>query len=129
MLVPEYRHKKKLDVVWCGPYKVFEVLKKGENVRLDNPAPFNGLSVFNRDTIKPCIHQEEQPLWEFPMPPVKTGASPGLVKILARRRVGSRKPCIASNRPSPPEHHGRTSSILTRRMAMATTMVTLQKPL
>ena len=28
---------------------------------------------------------------EFPMPPLKTGASPRLVKILARRRVGSKK--------------------------------------
>ena len=30
-------------------------------------------------------------MWEIPMPPVKTGASPRLVKILARRRVGSKK--------------------------------------
>ena len=28
----------------------------------------------------------------FPMPPVKTGASPRLVKILARPRIGSGKP-------------------------------------
>ena len=40
VLVPEYRHKGKLDVVWCGPYKVLEVLNKGENVKLDIPAPF-----------------------------------------------------------------------------------------
>ena len=31
-LVPEYPHKRKLEVVWCGPYKVLEVLNKGENV-------------------------------------------------------------------------------------------------
>ena len=30
-------------------------------------------------------------MWEFPMPPVKTGDSPRLVKILARCRVGSKK--------------------------------------
>ena len=42
MLVPEYRHKGKLDVVWCDPYKVLEVLKKGENVKLDIPAPSMG---------------------------------------------------------------------------------------
>ena len=35
VLGPEYRHKEKLDVVWCGPYKVLEVLNKGENVKLD----------------------------------------------------------------------------------------------
>ena len=27
--VPEYRQKGKLDVVWCGPYKVLEVINKG----------------------------------------------------------------------------------------------------
>ena len=32
VLVPEYQHKGKLDVVWCGPCKVLEVLNKGENV-------------------------------------------------------------------------------------------------
>ena len=53
MLVPEYRHKGKLDVVWCGPYKVLEVLNKFENVKLDIPAPFDGLRVLNRDSIKP----------------------------------------------------------------------------
>ena len=84
-LVPEYRHNGKLDVVWCGPYKVLEVLNKGENVKLDIPAPFDGLRVFNRDSIKPYIHREGQPVWEFLMPPVKTGDSPRLVKILARR--------------------------------------------
>ena len=50
--LPEYRHKGKLDVVWCGPYKVLEVLNKGENVKLDIPAPFDGLRVFDRDSIK-----------------------------------------------------------------------------
>ena len=30
-------------------------------------------------------------MWEFPMPPVKTRASPRLVEILARRPVGSKK--------------------------------------
>ena len=80
-----------VDVVWCDPYKVLEVLNKGENVKLDIPAPFDGLRVFNRDSIKPYVHREGQPVWEFPMPAVKTGESPRLVKILARRRVGSRK--------------------------------------
>ena len=46
VLVPEYRHEGKLDVVWCGPYKVLEVLNKVENVKLDIPAPFDGLRVF-----------------------------------------------------------------------------------
>ena len=91
MLVPEYQHKGKLDVVWCGPYTVLEVLNKGEDVKLDIPVPFDGLRVFNRDSIKPHIQREGQPVWEFPMPPVKTGASFRLVKILARRRVGSTK--------------------------------------
>ena len=45
VLVPEYRHKGKLDVVWYGPYKVLEVLNKGENVKLDILAPFNELRV------------------------------------------------------------------------------------
>ena len=91
VLVPEYPDKGKLDVVWCGPYKVREVLNKGENVKLDIPAPLDRLRVFNRDSIKPYVHREGQPVWEFTMPPVKTGESPRLVKILARRRVGSRK--------------------------------------
>ena len=30
-------------------------------------------------------------MWEFPTPSVKTGDSPRLVKILARRRVKSKK--------------------------------------
>ena len=60
VLVPEDRHKGKLDVVWCGPYKVLEVLNKGENVKLDISAPFDGLRVFNRDSIKPNIHWEGQ---------------------------------------------------------------------
>ena len=42
VLVPEYRHKGKPDVVWCSPYKILEVLNKGENVKLDIPAPFDG---------------------------------------------------------------------------------------
>ena len=53
VLVPEYRHKGKLDVVWCGPYKVLQVLNKAENVKLDIPATFDGLRVFNRDSMKP----------------------------------------------------------------------------
>ena len=52
VLVPQYRHKGKLDVIWCGPYKVLEVLSKGENVKMDIPARFNGLRVFNRDSIE-----------------------------------------------------------------------------
>ena len=32
-------------------------------------------------------------MWEFPMPSAKTGDSPRLVKILARRPVGSKKRC------------------------------------
>ena len=91
VLVPEYQHKGKLDVVRCGEYKVLEVLNKGENVNLDIPAPFDGLRVFNRGSIKPYIHREGQTVWEFPKPPVKTGASPRLVKIPARGRVGSKK--------------------------------------
>ena len=46
VLVPEYRNKGKLEVVWCGPYKVLKVLNKGKNVKLDIPAPFDGLRVF-----------------------------------------------------------------------------------
>ena len=42
VLVPEYRHKEELDVVWCGPYKVLELLYKAENLKLDIPAPFDG---------------------------------------------------------------------------------------
>ena len=90
VFLPEYRHKGKLDVVCCDPYKVLEVVNKGGKVKLDIPAPFHGLRVFNRDSIKPWIHREGQPVWEFLMPPVKTGASRPLVKILARRRVGSK---------------------------------------
>ena len=63
-------------VVWCGPYKVLEVLNRGENVKLTIPAPFNRLRVFNRISIKPYIHGEGQQLWDFLMPAVKTGASP-----------------------------------------------------
>ena len=87
VLVPQHQHKGKLGVVCCGPYKVLKVLKKGVNVGLDIPGSLYGL----RDSIKPYIHREGQPVWEFPMPPVKTGASPRLVKVLARRRVGSEK--------------------------------------
>ena len=76
-----------MNVVWCGPYKVLEVLNKGENVKLDIPAPFHGLRVFNRDRIKPYIYRKGQPVWELPMPPVKTEASPQLVKIMSRRRT------------------------------------------
>ena len=61
VLVPEYRHKGKLDAVWCGPYKVLQVLNRGENVELDIPAPFDGMAVFNLDSIKPYIHPEGQP--------------------------------------------------------------------
>ena len=91
VLVPEYRHKGKLNVVWGGPYKVLEVPNKGENLKRDIPAPFDGLRVFNRDSIKPHIHWEGKPVWRFPMPHVKTGASPRLVRILARGRVDSKK--------------------------------------
>ena len=56
-----------------------------------SPTPFDGLCVFNRDSSKPYIHRKGQPVWEYPMPPVKTGASRRLVKILARRQVGSKK--------------------------------------
>ena len=91
MLVPEYRHKAKLDVVWCGLYKVLEVLNKGKNLKLDIPAFFDGLRIFFRNSIKPYISWEGQQVWEFRMPPVKTGASPRLFKILARHRVGSKK--------------------------------------
>ena len=85
VLVPEYRHKGKLDVVWRGPYKILEGLNKGENVKLDMPALFDGLRVFNRDSIKPYIHREGQPVWEFQMPFVESRESPRLVRILGRR--------------------------------------------
>ena len=62
VLVPEYPHKGKLDVVWCGPYKVLEVLNKGKNVKLNITAPFDALRVFNRDSIKPHIHREGHPV-------------------------------------------------------------------
>ena len=52
VLVPEYRHKRKLDAVWCRPYKVSEVFNKGEKVKLGIPASFDGLWVFNRDNIR-----------------------------------------------------------------------------
>ena len=91
VLLPEYQHEGKLDVFCCGPYKVLEVLNKGEKVKLDIPAPSDRLLVFDRDSIKLYMHQEGQPVWEFPMSPVQTGASPRLIKILARRRVGSKK--------------------------------------
>ena len=48
--------KDKADVVWCGPYKVVQVLDKGENVTLDIPALFDGCHIFHRDSIKPYIH-------------------------------------------------------------------------
>ena len=91
VLVPEYRHKGKLGVVWFGPYKVVQVLNKGENVKLDIPAPFDRLRIFRCDSIKPYIHRGGQPVWDFPMPPVKTGASSRLLKILPRPQVGSKK--------------------------------------
>ena len=91
MLVSEYRHRGKRDVVLCGPYKVLEVLNKGENIKLDIPAPFDEFRVLNRDSIKPYIWREGQPVWEFPMPPVRTGASARLVQIQARCRVGCKK--------------------------------------
>ena len=91
VLVPEYRHKGKLDVVWCGPYKVPKVRNKGENVKLDIPAPCDGLRISNRDSIQLYIHRGGQPVWEFPMQPVRIGDSTRLVKILARRRVGCNK--------------------------------------
>ena len=71
--------------------KFMRCSNKGENVELDIPAPFHGLRVLNGDSRKHSIHQESRPVWEFAMPPFKTGASPRLVNILARRRVGSKK--------------------------------------
>ena len=76
---------------WCGPYKIPEVLNKDKNIKLDIPVPSDGMRVFNRDSIKPYIHRERQPLWVFPKPNVKTGNSPRLVKILGRRREGPKK--------------------------------------
>ena len=90
MLAPKYAHKGKLHVVWCGPYKDLEGLNKDENVRLDIPAPFVRLRVFNRDSIKPYIHREGQPVWDLLMLAVKTGASLQLIKILATHPVGSK---------------------------------------
>ena len=91
VLVPEYGHKGKLHVVWCGPYKVLQLLNTGNNLKLDIPVPSDGLRVSNHDSPKPYIPRDGQPVWEFPMPPVKTRASPRLINILARRRVGSQK--------------------------------------
>ena len=91
LLVPEYRHKGRLDVLYCGSYKVLEVLNRGKNGKLDIPARFDGLCIFNRDSIKAYIHRERQPVWEFLMPPVKTGASPRLIRTLARLGVGCKK--------------------------------------
>ena len=65
VLVPKYRHKGKMDVVWCGPYKVFGVLNKGENVKPDFPALFDEMRALNRDGTKPYIIPEGQPLWDF----------------------------------------------------------------
>ena len=59
VLVPKYRQKGKLDVVWCSPYEVLEVLNKSKNVEPDIPAPFDGLGVLNHDSIKPCICRED----------------------------------------------------------------------
>ena len=42
VLVPEYRHKGKLDAVWLGPYKILGVFNKGENVKLHIPALCDG---------------------------------------------------------------------------------------
>ena len=84
VVVPKYQHRRKLDVVWSRAYKVLEVLNKGGNVDLDILAPFDGLRVCNRDSIKPYIHREGQPVWEFPMPPGKTENFPRFVKILGR---------------------------------------------
>ena len=58
VLVPEYPEKGRLDFVPCVPYKVLEVLNKGKNVKLDIPAPFDGLRVFIQDSIKPYIQRE-----------------------------------------------------------------------
>ena len=41
--------------------------------------------------VTPRWPRGSEPASELPMPPVKTGDSPQLVKILARRRVGSKK--------------------------------------
>ena len=62
VLVPEHPHKGKLDVVCCGPYMVLEVLNKGNNAKLDIPAPFDGLHVFHRNSIKPYISRKGQPV-------------------------------------------------------------------
>ena len=91
VLVPEYRQKGKLDFFCCGPYKVLEVLNKGEKVKLDIPAPSDRLRIFDRDSIKLYMLRQGQPVCEFPMSPVQTGASPRLIKIRARRQVGSKK--------------------------------------
>ena len=91
VLVPEYRHKGKLNFVWCGPYKALQVLDKGENIILDISAPLDAFRILNQHSTKLYIRREGQPVGEFPMPPVKTAASPPLVKIQARRRVGSKR--------------------------------------
>ena len=100
VLVPEYRHKGKLDVVWCGPYKVLEVLNKEENVKLDIPAPFDGLQVFNRDSIKPYVHREERAMWEFPMHLSKPGTPLDLSRFLLDvewHQKNATRSCTAEN--------------------------------
>ena len=55
--------------------------------------PSTGGTFLNGDSINPTINQQEQPVWIIPLPPVKTGAPPQIVEILARRPVEPRKRC------------------------------------
>ena len=55
--------------------------------------PSTGGAFLNGDSIKPGINQQEQTVWKIPLPPVKTGAPPQIVEILARRPVEPRKRC------------------------------------
>ena len=45
----------------------------GKDVKLDIPAPFDGLQVFNGDRIKPYVNQERQAACAFPIPIERTG--------------------------------------------------------
>ena len=54
MLVPECGNDRKLDAVLWQLYRVLG----GKDIRLDVPAPFDGLQVFNGDGIKLYVIQE-----------------------------------------------------------------------
>ena len=78
------QRKTRCCLVWpIQSYKVLVVLNEGENVKLDIPAALDGLCIFNRDSIRSYIHRVGQLVSKFPVPPLKTGTSPRVIKILA----------------------------------------------